>query len=260
MFPDCSFQLDWKEYRGMLCFKELPSDLITVSKRDRCLRVDYHVRDLTQTGKKKGYYSLVLKAEPKEENTLFMISHNEKTIRNVLEDKDITAIKEKYSVLAKMGSPYNLDVSDLKAIHFPQENRLSVTIQTYYQNYSTGKQPQLPRFKCEKEYFREVVESEVINYAQLEKNEVKAVLGQKVVAVEKAKSKFVEGSCSVDVEWAQESLNLTHLQLILRLALLAFPQSLVLSKIRRIAEMFEDPVFLRSNFRKQLPLRCKFSS
>ncbi len=46
LFPDCSFQIDWKEYRGMLCFKELPQDVITVSKRDYSLRIDFHVRDL----------------------------------------------------------------------------------------------------------------------------------------------------------------------------------------------------------------------
>ena len=66
MFPDCSFQVDWKEYRGMLCFKELPSDLITVSKREHNLRIDFHVKDLLQTGKKKGFYSLILKTEPKQ--------------------------------------------------------------------------------------------------------------------------------------------------------------------------------------------------
>lgn len=65
MFPDCSFQVDWKEYKGMLCFKELPHDVISVSKSGHQIRVDYHVKDLGDPLKKKGFYSLILTAEPK---------------------------------------------------------------------------------------------------------------------------------------------------------------------------------------------------
>ncbi len=68
----------------MLCFKELPHDVITVSKRSHQLRIDYHVKDLSDPLKKKGFYSLVLTAEPKAENKLFMISHGDKFICNVL--------------------------------------------------------------------------------------------------------------------------------------------------------------------------------
>jgi hypothetical protein len=111
----------------MLCFKELPHDVITVSKRSHQLRIDYHVKDLSDPLKKKGFYSLVLTAEPKTENKLFMISHGDKFICNVLEDKDIKSIKALYGVITKQGNIFNPDVSDLKAIYFPQEERLSAT-------------------------------------------------------------------------------------------------------------------------------------
>lgn len=85
--------------------------MISVSKRDHCLRVDFHIKDLNETNKKKGFYTLLLRAEPKEENKLYLISHNERTIRNVLEDKDIVSIKEKYSLMMKFGNIYQYDVS-----------------------------------------------------------------------------------------------------------------------------------------------------
>lgn len=85
--------------------------MISVSKRDHCLRVDFHIKDLNETNKKKGFYTLLLRAETKEENKLYLISHNERTIRNVLEDKDIVSIKEKYSLMMKFGNIYQYDVS-----------------------------------------------------------------------------------------------------------------------------------------------------
>lgn len=65
----------------------------------------------------------------------------------------------------RQGNAFNLDVSELKSIYFPEDKRLSSSFQMYYQNY-TGKHG-LPRFKSEKEYFKTLVESEIINYAQL---------------------------------------------------------------------------------------------
>jgi len=92
VFPNCCFQIDWKEFRGILCFKDLPQDIISVYKKDNCLRIDYHVNSL-EISKKKGHYSLIFKALGKEDNKFFLINHNEKTIRNILEDKDIKSIK-----------------------------------------------------------------------------------------------------------------------------------------------------------------------
>jgi hypothetical protein len=42
LFPNCSFQIDWKEYKGMLCFKELPQDIVSVYKQGSNLRIDFH--------------------------------------------------------------------------------------------------------------------------------------------------------------------------------------------------------------------------
>lgn len=62
----------------------------------------------------------------------------------------------------KQGNAYSVDVSDLKTIYFPQDRRLTATYQTYYQNYT--KTPQLPKFENQSEYFRAVVDAELINY------------------------------------------------------------------------------------------------
>lgn len=40
---------------------------------------------------------------------------------------------------------------------------------------------------------------------------MKAILEQTVVKVDKQKSKFVESSCNLDVEWSEQELNLSHL-------------------------------------------------
>lgn len=66
LFPNCSFQIDWKEFKGMLCFKELPHDIISVYKKDNCLRVDFHTAGEDPTKKEKGHYSLILKTDPKK--------------------------------------------------------------------------------------------------------------------------------------------------------------------------------------------------
>lgn len=51
----------------MLCFKELPQDIISVYKKDYCLRIDFHMTgEEAQQKKDKGHYSLILKAEPKK--------------------------------------------------------------------------------------------------------------------------------------------------------------------------------------------------
>lgn len=52
----------------MLCFKELPQDIISVYKKDYFLRIDFHNAGEDLQKKEKGHYSLILKAEPKKEN------------------------------------------------------------------------------------------------------------------------------------------------------------------------------------------------
>jgi hypothetical protein len=44
--PDCAFQVNWKTYRGILSFKELPSDIITVYKKGSMIRIDYGIDNL----------------------------------------------------------------------------------------------------------------------------------------------------------------------------------------------------------------------
>jgi len=69
----------------MLCFKELPQDIISVYKRKHCLRIDFHVSDLEKLDKKKqNHYSLILKAEPAQEVKLYIINHGEKKIRDLI--------------------------------------------------------------------------------------------------------------------------------------------------------------------------------
>ena len=76
----------------MLCFKDLPQDIVSVYKRDNCLRIDYHANSVG-ISKKKGNFSLIFKSESKQDNKFFIIDHNEKVIRNILEDKNIKSIK-----------------------------------------------------------------------------------------------------------------------------------------------------------------------
>ena len=44
--PDCCFQIHWKTSKGILTFKQLPKDIVTVYKKDGFLRIDYHVDSL----------------------------------------------------------------------------------------------------------------------------------------------------------------------------------------------------------------------
>lgn len=57
-----------------------------------------------------------------------------KNITDVLRDKDLQKIKEKYNNILKFGNIYNPEISDIKAIYIPEENRLSATVESYYQN------------------------------------------------------------------------------------------------------------------------------
>jgi hypothetical protein len=52
---------------------------------------------------------------------------------------------------------------------------------------------------------------------------------------------------------------LTHLEFVLKLALLTSPSSLLLNKFTTILKALDDPVMKNYNFRKQLPVRCKLS-
>jgi hypothetical protein len=89
-FPDCSFQINWQEYRNMLCLKELPQDIVSVYKRKYSLRIDFHIADLQKWDKKKhSHYSLILKAEPTQEVKLYLIDHGQKKIRDLMEDRDM---------------------------------------------------------------------------------------------------------------------------------------------------------------------------
>ena len=87
------------------------------------------------------------------------------------------------------------------------------------------------------------MKSDTINYKEIEKNELAAVLQQKITAGEKVKSKVVEETASIDIEWANESLNISHLDLVLRISSIAFPSSLTLNKIAHASEIFNDPIF-----------------
>jgi hypothetical protein len=51
-----------------------------------------------------------------------------KNITDVLRDKDLQKIKEKYNNILKFGNIYNPEISDIKAIYIPEENRLSATV------------------------------------------------------------------------------------------------------------------------------------
>lgn len=69
--------------------------------------------------KEKGHYSLILKAEPKKENELYFISHGHKFISNLLQDKDLQCIKQKFNNILKYGRIYHPEISEINAIFIP---------------------------------------------------------------------------------------------------------------------------------------------
>ena len=144
----------------------------------------------------------------------------------------------------------------MKAISTPEEARLNATYDTYYLNFPKCK---ASTFKNSKEYIAAAIASNSIDYRVLEKDEVKAVLGQKILIPPQTKAKTVAGSCSVDLEWAQESLNTSHLDLLLRVASLVFPGAVTFSKLGLISRSFQDPVFRQLNLQKKLPVRGKYT-
>lgn len=60
--PDCTFQIDWKTYRGMLNFKQAPSDIITVYKKGSKLRIDYNLESIENPVKGK-HFTMLIKSE-----------------------------------------------------------------------------------------------------------------------------------------------------------------------------------------------------
>lgn len=88
---------------------------------------------------------------------------------------------------------------------------------------------------------------------------MQSILSQTAISPPKVKSKTINSSCSIDVEWSNQHLNLIHLGLVLRLGLLAFPSSLLLNKTLLILKQFEDPMMRNYQFRKRLPTRFKLS-
>lgn len=70
---------------------------------------------------------------------------------------------------------------------------------------------------------------------------------------------MISSTSTIDIEWANESLNWLHLQFLLRIAELAFPSSLSLNRFKIIADAFEDPIFRSNQFGKKLPLRVKYA-
>lgn len=103
------------------------------------------------------------------------------------------------------------------------------------------------------------IESEFLNYTELEKDEIAGVISQKLFVPPKVKSHVVNSSTSVDIEWSKESLNLTHLRLLLKIAELSFPSSLTLNRFRIVISALEDPIFRPHSFHKRLPVRVKYS-
>ncbi len=62
------------------------------------------------------------------------------------------------------------------------------------------------------------------------------------------------------MDWKEnESLNLSHLQLILKIVQVAMPQSVLFYKLKLIMGSFQDPIFRSYQFQKKLPLRCKIA-
>jgi hypothetical protein len=64
----------------------------------------------------------------------------------------------------------------------------------------------------------ESIRSEFLDYAELEKDEMKAVLNQTLFLPPKSKSKLISSVTNIDIEWASESLSWLHLQFLLRIA------------------------------------------
>ena len=93
-----------------------------------------------------------------------MISHHNKQIMNVLTDKDLSCIKEKYTILLKMGNIYQTGISSIKAISTPEEARLNANFDTYYSNLNKFK---TPSFDNTKEYIAAAIASNDINYKTL---------------------------------------------------------------------------------------------
>lgn len=54
--------MQWKTYRGILSFKELPSDIITVYKKGSMLRIDYNIDSIENPVKGK-HFTILLKVE-----------------------------------------------------------------------------------------------------------------------------------------------------------------------------------------------------
>lgn len=75
----------------MLFFKTLPQDIISVYKRDKLLRIDFHATEPAQD-KKRPHFSIILEAHP-DENKLWLVSHHSKHILNVLLDKNLACVK-----------------------------------------------------------------------------------------------------------------------------------------------------------------------
>ncbi len=88
---------------------------------------------------------------------------------------------------------------------------------------------------------------------------MKAVLNQTLFLPPKTKCKVISSATTIDIEWANQSLNWHHLQFLLRIAELAFPSSLSLNRFKLVADAFEDPLFRAQQFRKKLPLRVKYA-
>lgn len=66
--------------------------------------------------------------------------------------------------MLKYGNIYNNEISEIKGIYFKDENRLSLTLDTYYQNLSKF---EVPAFHSLNDYFKQIVNTDLINYKSL---------------------------------------------------------------------------------------------
>jgi hypothetical protein len=92
------------------------------------------------------------------------------------------------------------------------------------------------------------MKSDVVNYETLEKSEMKGIISQKIVNLPKVKSKVIDSSQSLDVEWAEERINLNHLRLLLAIVRIPYVSSLFLNKIHKITQIFDDFILLSQRY------------
>lgn len=83
--PNCYFQIHWKTCKGILTFKQLPKDIITIFKKDGFLRIDYNVDDLEKPSP-NGHYSILIKTYKNKKMEFYLINNNKKKIVDLMKE------------------------------------------------------------------------------------------------------------------------------------------------------------------------------